>query len=281
MMSQAVLVIHGGAGARASGRRLTQIRQHLRTICDEAYAQLRSYSARDAVVFAVERLEDDPLFNAGTGSALQQDGVARMSASIMDGASRRFAAVLNIERVRHPVRVAERLLKKSDRVLAGREATRFARSQGMPAWNPVMPERWRQWRSRRRGQYGTVGAVALDARGRLAAATSTGGKGFERPGRVSDSGLPVGNYANDRVAISCTGIGEDIMEEGLAVQFAQRVADGASLRRAVTRTAHELTQHHRRLGFIAVDWQGHYTWCPTLPVLCAVARTPTRRVDSF
>lgn len=281
MKSQAVLVIHGGAGARADGRRLLHVRQHLRAICDEAYAYLRSHSACDAVAFAVERLEDDPMFNAGTGSALQQDGVARMSAAIMDGSSRRFAAVLNIERVRYPIRVAERLLKESDRVLAGREATQFARSQGMPAWNPVTPKRLRQWRSRRRGRHGTVGAVALDTRGRLAAATSTGGKGFERPGRVSDSGLPVGNYANDRAAISCTGIGEDMMEEGLAVRLAQRVVDGASLRRAVTKTSHELRQHRRRVGFIAIDGRGRFTWCTTLPVLCAVARTSTRRVESF
>ena len=126
-----------------------------------------------------------------------------------------------------------------------------------------------------------MGAVALDQEGRLAAATSTGGKGFERPGRISDSGLPVGNYANDQAAISCTGIGEEILEEGLAVRIAQRVVDGVSLKQAVAMTFRELRMRRRQAGAITVDRHGQSIWATTLPCLLAIAQMPTSQVESF
>jgi L-asparaginase len=266
-------VIHGGAGNLPPRARLGQIRQRLRAVSERAFEHLQRRSALDTVVFAVQRLEDDPLFNAGTGSVLQRDRVARMSASVMDGPRLRCGAVLNIERVRNPVLVARALLEGCDRTLAGPEATRFARARGMPAWNPITPARLRQWRARMREHHGTVGAVALDAEGRLAAATSTGGKGFETPGRVSDSGLPVGNYANADVAISCTGMGEDIMDEALAVRMAQRVMDGMPLRQAFAKTFRELRRRRRRAGAIGLDRDGRFAWAATAPALFAVART--------
>lgn len=278
-----VLVIHGGAGGQWSNRRRQTLRRLLRHICDETSEILATSSAVEAVAYAVRRFEDHPAFNAGTGSVLQRDGAARMSASIMDGAHVRFAAVLNIERVRNPVLVAKLLLAEPDRVLAGAGAMRFARSHGIAPWNPVTSARLRQWRTRRREAIPreTVGAVALDRDGRLAAATSTGGKGFERVGRVSDSGLPVGNYANHQVAISCTGLGEEIIDEGLAVRLAQHVADGASLRRAFACVFRELRARVRRVGAIGVDRQGQVVWQTTLPVLFAAARCGRRLVESF
>ena len=281
MKRHPVLVIHGGTGSRPTRQRLKAIRRSLRAICQESYEHLQSHSALESVAFAVRLLEDNPLFNAGTGSVLQQDGKVRMSASIMDGERLRFAAALNLERVRNPVLVALALFDEPDRILAGPEATRFARSRGWPSWNPVTPQRLRQWTQRRRETYGTVGAVALDHAGRLAAATSTGGKGFERPGRVSDSGLPVGNYANTQMAISCTGLGEEIIEEGLAIRMAQRVLDGLSLRRAVAMTFRELTRRRRHIGAISLDRDGRFTWATTLPMLFALAQTPTRPIESF
>lgn len=286
------LVIHGGTGQRPDRRRIAQIRKSLWAVCDEASRYLHSHSAPDTVVFAVRRLEDDPLFNAGTGSTLQRDGKARMSASVMDGARVRFAAVLNIERVRNPVLVARALLERRDRILAGPGATRFARSLKFPSWNPVTEARKRQWRAclrlseagrqaQRIGKFGTVGAVALDREGRLAAATSTGGRGFEWPGRVSDSGLPVGNYANDRVALSCTGLGEEIVDEGLAVRIAQRTADGMSLNRAFGVTFAELRRRHRHAGAIAADRRGRIACATTLPVLFAVSFGPRGRLETF
>jgi L-asparaginase len=123
--------------------------------------------------------------------------------------------------------------------------------------------------------------VARDAEGRLAAATSTGGKGFELPGRVSDSALPVGNYADEAVAVSCTGFGEDIIDTGLAVRLAQQVADGRPLREAFRRTFGALTAEGRRAGAVGVDRQGRWGWATTLPVLLAVARTAAGRRESF
>ena len=241
-------------------------------MCEEAYAYLHAHSAIDTVVHAVARLEDDPLFNAGTGSVLQRDGRVRMSAAVMDGARGRFAGVLNIERVRHPVEVACALLEESDRVLAGAEATHFARAAGYRAWNPVTPARLRAWRAQPRGRspQGTVGAVALDRAGRLAAATSTGGKPFARAGRVSDSGLPVGNFADERVAVSCTGLGEDIIEEALAVRLAQQVADGRTLPQAFARTFRALRARHRWAGAIGLDREGRVAFATTLKALLAV-----------
>jgi len=280
-LRRGVVCIHGGAGLRPAPERLDAIRSHLHGIGARAARFLARHSALETVAYAVRLLEDDPLFNAGTGSMLQRDGTARMSASIMDGATGRFAGVLNIERVKNPILVARRLLNEPDRLLAGREATRFAHAHGARAWNPITPERRRQWQQRRRSAHGTVGAVACDRTGRVAAATSTGGKGFEQPGRVSDTGMPVGNYATPTLAISCTGIGEDIIEEGLGVRLAQRVMDGAALTRAFTITFREATRHHRQVGAIAVDAKGRIAWSTTCPMLFAVARTPTGDLESF
>lgn len=279
--ARAVLCIHGGAGLRPAPERLEALRSQLRAVSHRAARFLQRHSALETVVYAVRLLEDDPLFNAGTGSYLQRDGAARMSASVMDGTRHRFAAVLNIERVRHPILIAQRLLREPDRVLAGREATRFAQAHGAREWNPITPERRRQWRTRRRMKHGTVGAVARDRAGRLAAATSTGGKGFEQPGRVSDTGMPVGNYATSMVAISCTGIGEDILEEGLGVRLAQRVMDGMPLARAFAATHREVRRRHRQLGAIGVDARGRLAWFTTCPMLYAIAQTSTERLESF
>jgi L-asparaginase len=257
-----------------------QLRRHLRAVCEEVAEYLKTHSAVESVLQAVARLEDDQLFNAGTGSVLQQDGRARMSAAVMDGTRLRLAGVLNIEDVQHPVRVAEALLDTDDRILAGREATRFARTLGVPLWNSVTAARRRQWRQLRE-EHGTIGAVALDGDGGLAAATSSGGKPLARAGRVSDSGLPAGTYATDRAAISCTGLGEDIVDECLAVRLSQRVTDGLPLARAFTVTFRELQARRRRVAAISIDRHGRFHWASTLPVLFAVGRVAGRRVESF
>ncbi len=275
------LVIHGGTGPRPSGERIERVRASLRAIADRAYDFLSAHSALETTIFAVQMLEDDPLYNAGTGSMLQADGRARMSASVMDGARGAFAAVINVERVRNPVLVAATLLDEPDRVLAGPQAVAFARSQGFGPWNPITTERRTQWRKRQDHRHGTVGAVALDRRGRLAAATSTGGRGFERPGRVSDSAMPVGNYASATCAVSCTGFGEHILDEALAVRIVQRTTDGASLPAVVSKTFRELKTRKREAGAIALDRRGRAAWSTTLPILYAAMRTRTDRRESF
>jgi L-asparaginase len=98
---------------------------------------------------------------------------------------------------------------------------------------------------------------------------------------VSDSGLPVGNYATAHAAISCTGNGEEIMDEGVAIRIAQRVDDGASLGRAFSRTFQELTSRRRSAGAIGLDHRGRWAWSTTLPILFAVGRTRARRMESF
>ncbi|HEX9780502.1 MAG TPA: isoaspartyl peptidase/L-asparaginase [bacterium] len=266
-MSRPALVIHGGAGSQADTARLREAERRLRRICEYGYRVLRRSGALAAVVDAVSRLEDDPMFNAGTGSVAQRDGRVRMSASVMDGESSRFGGVLNIERVRNPVRAARALLGRSDRILAGPEASRFARRLGLAAGPAVA------WRAIRPQGPGTVGAVAVDRAGRLAAATSTGGKRRASAGRVSDSGMPVGNWAGDNVAVSCTGLGEDIVEAALAVRIAERARDGRSPAVVLRSMLRELRR--KRLAAIAVDRFGRLAWGGTLPVLLGVWRTPT------
>jgi len=258
-----------------------RIRRHLRRISEETFRFLQEHSALASVVFAVQRLEDDPLFNAGTGSVLQRDGRARMSASVMDGATLQFAGVLNIERVRNPILVARALLPKPETVLVGAGALRFARAAGFAPWDPVTPQRRRQWRQALESSHGTVGAVALDREGRLAAATSTGGRAMVRPGRVSDSGMPVGNYANELAAVSCTGHGEAIMQEALAPRIAQRVLDGGSLRAAFAVTFGELKRRAREVAAIGVDRAGRLVWATNVPILYAAGRTAARRLETF
>lgn len=129
-MKKPVLVLHGGTGSRPDGKRLARIRRGLRAICKEAYEYLQDHTALDSVIYAVRLLEDDPVFNASTGSYLQRDGKVRMSASVMDGDRLRFSAVLNIERVKNPVLVAQTLLEGSDRIVAGSHATSMARRLG-------------------------------------------------------------------------------------------------------------------------------------------------------
>lgn len=277
------LFLHGGAGWQSNSTHRRRAVVSLRAILEAAYRHLAECSALDVVVEVVRRLEDDPLFNAGTGSVLQAGGAAKMSASVMDGRARRFAAVLNIERVRYPVLAAKALLTAEDRVLDGTGATRFARSIGMAAWNPATPERLRQLARRQGEPHGTVGAVAVDADGHLAAATSTGGKGTALTvrGRVSDSGLPAGNYASDLAAVSCTGIGEDIVDEALAARLIQQAADGRTLRAAFAGTFRRLTARRRRLAAIGVDRAGRLVWGSTLPNLFAAGRAGRRVIETF
>ena len=270
-----VLVIHGGTGARPDRARAAAIRRSLLRAAAAACAQLKRGSALEAVVSAVRLIEDDPLFNAGTGSVLQADGRARMSASVMDGARGAFGAVLNIERVRHPIDVAARLLEEpGHRVLEGAGAVRYARAHGLRPWNPVTAQRRSNWRRRlnETGAMGTIGAVALDRAGQLAAATSTGGAELAPVGRVSDSGMPVGNFATSTVAISCTGYGQDVIEHGLAVRIAQQMEDGRSLAEAFRLAFTALRRRGGRVGAIAVDRAGRIAWQTTLPALFAVAK---------
>ncbi|RMG05784.1 MAG: isoaspartyl peptidase [Cyanobacteria bacterium J055] len=300
MMSQPIqpkLIIHGGAGSSLSGKGSVEIvRQSLHRVIEDVYELLQNgASAPDAVVRGCQLLEDDPLFNAGTGSVLQSDGQIRMSASLMDGTSLRFSGVINVSRVQNPIDLAKKLQPEQDRVLSDFGATEFAREIGVPIYDPKTEKRLKEWWYEHTDNFhrkmadvvaepagrGTIGVVALDAEGRIAAGTSTGGKGFERIGRVSDSAMPAGNYANDRSGVSCTGIGEDIIEECLAAKIVVRVTDGMSLVQAMERSFAEAESHNRDFGAISLDATGSIVWGKTSDVILAAFHNGDRIGDSL
>lgn len=254
------MMIHGGFFTESHTDPKTKLakQEALKRIILQGYEWLQQHSAAETVVKVVELLEDDALFNAGTGSQIQRDGKVRMSASIMDGHTRKFYGVLNIEGVRHPVRVAALLKQEEDRVLGGEMATEYARKQGIEPYDPRIPQRIQEFEAKQKSHgTGTVGCVALDAQGYLASATSTGGKGFEIPGRISDSGTTAGNFASPVCGVSCTGVGEDIVSVALASGIVTRVKDGHSLKEAFRRGFEELKEIDGFAGAIGIDHQGN------------------------
>jgi beta-aspartyl-peptidase (threonine type) len=261
-----VVVVHGGAGepdathaqARAAGlaRAIEAAREVLR----------RDGRAVDAVVETVAVLEDDPLFNAGIGAVFCADGTIELCASVMDGASGRVGAMAGLHRTRHPVRAAAALLDHRHGLLFGDRADAWAKAAGLETTSPDAfwtPERRAQWAKRSRGEPvpsvrgapETVGAVARDHFGGLAAATSTGGVLGQLPGRVGDTPVVgAGTWADARCAVSATGDGDVFLRAG----FARRLGDLVELAGLdVERAARQALEEVRRLGglggCIAID----------------------------
>ncbi len=258
-MPSPALIIHGGAGSKPKDA--APLRKSIDRILDAAYEKLIVSNAVEAVAFAVKLLEDDPLFNAGTGAALQSDGAARLSASVMDGSTEHFAAVINVKSILNPVLVAKSLLSEKFRVLSDKGAYEFAiQKLGMKPGDPRTEEAVERWKKGKSESHDTVGACALDAKGRLASATSTGGRGNETPGRVSDSAMPVASYADDFTAVSATGVGEEIMDHGLAIRIVTRVRDGMDLKDAFTKTFNEAREKKRKFGAVGLNALGEFAW---------------------
>jgi L-asparaginase len=254
------VIIHGGFFSESSQSLETKIAKQnaLKQIVSNSYEFLKTHTALETIVFAVEQLENDELFNAGIGSQIQSDGKIRMSASMMDGKSTKFSGVVNIENVKNPIRVAEKLFGTVDRVLGGEGATRYAHSNKFEVFNPEIPQRRKEYEAKLGTKsMGTVGCVALDAQGNIAAATSTGGKGFEVPGRISDSATTAGNYATMHCGVSCTGIGEDIVSTAVATKIVTRVSDGFTIEKAFEKTFGELKEIDGFAGAIAIDHKGN------------------------
>lgn len=256
---QPKLIIHGGFFSESHTDAATKLakQQAISSIAKQAFAFLQAHTALETVIFANELLENDPLFNAGTGSQIQSDGIVRMSASVMDGSTQRFGGVINLQNVQNPIRVAEKLLSYDDRVLGGEGALAFARRLGFENYDPRTEQRKAEYEAKlaSRGT-GTVGCVALDATGTLAAATSTGGKGFEIVGRISDSATVAGNYANASCGVSCTGVGEDIVSAALATKIVTRVTDGMPLEAAFQKSFNELKAIDGFAGAIGISAAG-------------------------
>lgn len=254
------IIIHGGFFSESSTNHETKVakQEALLRIAKDSYAYLQTHSAVETAVYAVSLLEDDELFNAGIGSQIQSDGKIRMSASLMDGKTEKFSGVINIEDVKNPIQVAEVLMNVDDRVLGGSGATNFARQHGFEVFSTEIPQRRKEYEDKLAATgTGTVGCVALDASGNLAAATSTGGKGFEIPGRISDSATVAGNYVNQHCGVSLTGVGEDIVSGAVAAKIVTRVTDGFTLEKAFEKTFDELKPYDGFAGAIAIDKNGN------------------------
>jgi L-asparaginase len=254
------VIIHGGFFSESSTNHETKVAKQnaLERIVKDSYAYLKTHRALETVVYAVSLLEDDELFNAGIGSQIQSDGKIRMSASLMDGESQKMSGVINIEEVKNPIQVAQVLMSVDDRVLGGSGATNFARQHGFEKFSTEIPQRRAEYEAKLKSAgTGTVGCVALDNNGKIAVATSTGGKGFEIPGRISDSATVAGNYANAFCGVSLTGVGEDIVSNASAAKIVTRVTDGFSLEEAFSKTFNELLPYDGFAGAIAIDHKGN------------------------
>lgn len=260
-----VLAIHGGAGVRRADKPGARHRAVLRQALEAGYGILnRGEASLDAVAAAVVVLEDSPLFNAGRGSSFNSDGEIEMDASIMDGAALRAGAVAAVRRIRNPILAARAVMEASRHVLlAGNGAERFARRQGLklePSEYFHTARRLSALKKNLKNYHGTVGAVALDAQGNLAAATSTGGYTAKLPGRVGDSPIiGAGTYADNRAcAVSGTGLGEAFIRAAVAHDVCARMRySGASLAAAAAAALKNVAGLGADGGLIAVDRRGN------------------------
>ena len=280
------LVVHGGAGIIEKSRITPEQDRNIRAGLDEALAAGEAIlagggSAIDAVEAAVRALEEDPNFNAGRGAVFTYDRRNELDAAIMDGSDRSAGAVTGITTTRHPISLARAVKDHSPHVLLrGRGADQFSREQGLEqvdnSWFAI-PERRRQLEEMKANKvsafdvdlkYGTVGAVALDANGHVAAATSTGGLTGKRWGRIGDSPIiGAGTYADDgSAAVSATGSGEYFIRALAAYQVAERVKiGGESLGQAVDDTLADVQSLGGTGGLIAVALTGEMAWSFTTP----------------
>lgn len=254
------LIIHGGFFSESDQSHDTKTAKQnaLKNIAEKSFEFLKKHSAAETVVYAVTLLEDDELFNAGIGSQIQSDGKIRMSASLMNAETQKFSGVINIQEVKNPILVAEKLMVEDDRVLGGEGAKMYADKAGFENFSTEIPQRRKEFEEKiKNGGKGTVGCVAMDSEGKLAVATSTGGKGFEIVGRISDSATVAGNYANRFCAVSCTGVGEDIVSNATAAKIVTRVSDGMPIEKAFAKTFDELKEIDGFAGAIAIDAKGN------------------------
>jgi L-asparaginase / beta-aspartyl-peptidase len=241
-------------------------------------------SAVDACEQAVIELENDPVFDAGLGSHLNRDGNVQMDAILMDGITLKSGAVVAIERIRNPIRLARLVLDRSEHMLlAAAGAENFALEHGLEFCDPrdLVTERELQFwseRSRNVPTFGTVGAVALDQKGNLASGTSTGGTLYKYPGRVGDSALVgCGCYADNLAsAVSCTGHGESMMKVVLAKMANDMVAAGKSPQEAADAAVALLTKRTSgRGGLIVIDREGRVGTAFSTPHMAYAFQTAT------
>ena len=279
--------MHGGAGGDGPWRGMTDADPQ-RVACMQALLRdlgkrlaQGELTATEAVTLAVEAMEDEPLFNAGKGSVLDENGEVSMDASIMRGEDQAAGAVIGVKTSRHPIRVAHHLLAKGWPVmLTGSAGDRFGEEEGVEQvelpWlkTELRQAQWAKWKDQRlrpgatdeedalldhdgdEDGWGTVGAVALDVHGNVAAATSTGGMTGKPVGRVGDTGIiGAGTWADASIAVSCTGIGEAFIRTAAAHSMAIHHRT-MSLTQAAERVLNEVEPFGGRGGLIALNSQG-------------------------
>lgn len=253
------IIVHGGAGRI----RAEEMPSRLDGCQDAALAGWKMIqqggSALDAAEAAVVALEDNPLFNAGTGSTLNILGQVEMDAAIMEGETLRAGAVAVVQGIKNPVKLARRVMEDGRHLLfAGEGALLFARQIGFPECSPeslIIESERKRWQEK----HGTVGCVARDAEGKIAVATSTGGILNKLPGRVGDSPLiGCGTYANDYGGVSCTGQGEAIVRIVMAKTALDFLKEGAEPRAAAHQAIAVLAQKTGgTAGLIIIDRRGN------------------------
>ena len=281
------LAIHGGAGGDGPWKGPTDLDPQRVTCMQNVLATVGSMlesgiDALEAVTVAVEMLEDEPLFNAGIGSVLAADGKVTMDASIMNGTDSAAGSVVNVTNIRHPIRAAKKVLEKGWPVmLNSKGAEDFAIKQGVEVvsqnWlvTDLRKAQWQKWKDNnsRPGStdeddgvmldhdgeaLGTVGAVAIDSHGNLAAATSTGGMTGKPDGRIGDTPIiGAGTWADKHVAVSCTGVGEAFIRTCAAHEVSSRLQMGDSLIEACEHILNQVAPLGGRGGVIAIDNDGN------------------------
>ena len=281
------LAIHGGAGGDGPWKGPTDLDPQRIACMHKVLSTVglmleNGIDALEAVTIAVEMLEDEPLFNAGIGSVLTADGSVTMDASIMRGSDAAAGSVVNVTKIRNPIRAARLVLEKGwPLMLNGLAADDFAIGQGVEEasqeWlsTELRRAQWKKWKdaNSRPGstdeddeavldhdieEMGTVGAVAIDSKGVLAAATSTGGMTGKPDGRIGDTPIiGAGTWADQRVAVSCTGVGEAFIRTCAAHEVATRLRMGESLSEACAHMLEMVAPLGGRGGVIAIDAEGN------------------------
>jgi beta-aspartyl-peptidase (threonine type) len=275
------LIVHGGAGADPV-EEPEELRAGIREAVLAGWAALDAGgTALDAVENAVRSLEAHPRFNAGRGAVLNAAGLVELDASIMEGDRLQSGAVGAVGRIAHPVTLARRILEDGRHVLlVGDGALAFARQCGLPECDPaelITDRQVKRWQEAKRGS--TVGAVALDLRGTIAAATSTGGLAGKLPGRVGDSALiGCGTYAESTIGgVSSTGDGEAIIRVVLARRALDILKAADDPGHAAQVAVDVLVQEGRgQGGLILLDWRGRPGWAYSTPFMPVGWISPAR-----
>jgi L-asparaginase / beta-aspartyl-peptidase len=297
------LVVHGGAGVIERGQSTPEQEREIREALDRALAAGEAVlaaggDALDAVELAARMLEDDPNFNAGRGSVFTYQGTNELDAAIMDGRGRDAGAVTGVTATRNPISLARAVMEHSPHVFLSREgADQFSRDRGLEQAEPewfATPERRRQLEMMRSDEdhyfdeelkYGTVGAVAVDSRGHVAAATSTGGLTGKRWGRIGDTPLiGAGTYADDRAgAVSATGAGEYFIRAAAAHEICARMRMlGESARDAADKAIADIGALGGSGGVILVTPDGDAAWSFNTPGMYrGIASAEGRRVAIY